>query len=632
MTILLQAPDAERPRCRSCGEARTLNEYRFFRLDPEPMYMDFCTWCEQREGTITLYRRYNAYGTKQIIDAVFAAERVPYDRRTDQQVRLLVAAKSLREPESNEEVIHRELARRELARRRLLYFTTTFMPEYKPGWVHQDIARRLEKFVEDVERGLSPRLMIAMPPRHGKTQLASDMLVSWILGKHPEWGIIGASYAQSLPIGFSRNIRDRLRDEEYMAMFPDTKLRTDSQGVEEWKTTKGGGYIAAGVGVGINGKGMHIGIGDDLLKDAEAAGSETIRAATLAWYQKVFSIRLAPGGGILLIGTRWHDADVQGAVLALNVDKRKAGVPENELDNWELVNYPAIADEDEFILSDGQIWRGSLPDDEVDKARLLREKGEALHPERYDFRALMRIKHSMPPADWSALYQQNPTPDDGEFFKRLDMRFRRLSKDYWPLCRIFMTTDYAIKKKQKNDYTVVGVFALDCDDNLFVLDIARGRWGTYEIAKVIVGMIKTYRPEVYAGEQGQIHASVWPVVMKELEKEQLKDRKLSISVDDSLIPVQEKEVRARPLQARTQMHKLHFSYEGTDIPEIYNETVKELLRFPTGTFDDIVDMLAWGARLSLNMSLPTRPVEKKHKSWKDNLGTADASGLSHMAA
>lgn len=611
--------------CRACGEDRPLDEYRLFKTKPEAMYMDFCVHCEKREGTITLYRRFHAYGTAEIVNAVYAAERTPVAKRNDDQIRLLVMARAEQAPASNEEIIRLELARRELAARRLIFFTTTFLADYKPGWVHQDICRRLEKFVLAVERGESPRLMIAMPPRAGKSQLASDIFPSWVLGKHPEWGIIGASYAQSLPIDFSRNIRDRLKDPEYAGIFPTTKLRTDSQGVEAWKTTKGGGYIAAGVGVGINGKGMHIGIADDLIKDSEAAQSETIRTNSYAWYQSVFRTRLAPGGGILLIGTRWHDADVQGQELTKEAQLRQQGVPEHELENWEVVSYPAIANNDEYLLSDGTIWSDKAEPPE-EGPRLLRHKGEALHPERYPINELLKLKHGFTTQLWSALYQQNPTPDDGEYFKRNDFRYQQLLSGYWPAARIFITFDLAISTKKKNDYTVGVVFALTAQNDLYVLDIIRGRWGTKPLVDQIVGLIEKYKPEVYAGERGQIHAAIWPLV-----KEALEAKNLFISNDDSLVPLTDKEVRARPLQGRMQMGKLMFSYQSSTAADIYNEVEKELLRFPNGTHDDIVDALAWGARLAMNLSLPTQPQPKQMKSWLDDL-TPETSGVSHMAS
>lgn len=617
-------PDVLTIPCRSCGEPRALEDFRLFKTTPEKQYMDFCVHCEKRDGTITLYRRYNSYGTPAVVQAVFAAERVPEGKRTQDQVRLLVTPVDAKPPESNEEVIRRELARRELMRRRLIFFTTAFQANYTPGWVHHDICRNLEEFVEACERGESPRLMIFMPPRHGKTELISKKLPAWILGRHPEWPLIGASYAQSLPLEFSREIRDIVRDPEYQALYPGTRLRTDSQGVESWKTSAGGGYIAAGVGVGITGKGMMVGILDDPLKDQEAASSETIRDATNAWYQSVFRTRLAPGGGIIIVLTRWHDMDPAGALLAKEAELRKLGVPESELEGWKVISYPAIAEKDEYLLDTGEVWVGEPPEDAVEP-RLLRRKGEALHPERYPLNELQKIKNTLAPPIWSALYQQNPTPDDGEFFKRHDFRYHWLQPEYLPSCRVFITADYAISTKRRRDFTVIGVFALTSNNDLYLIDMVRDRWGTLKIVENLVAMIEKYKPEVFAGEQGQIHMAVWPLVEQALQK-----KGLFISVDDTLVPMQDKDVRARPLQGRTQMHKLYFSYAESVRPSFYDEVERELLRFPNGTHDDIVDMLAWGARLAMNLPLPQPPPIPKVKSWRDQLHAP--SNLSHMAA
>lgn len=603
--------------CRACGQSRTLDQYRLFSLSPK-LYMDFCVECEKREGTLNLYRRFNAYGTKQIIEAVFAAGRVPKTRRNPEQTRLIVECAAQYEPQTNEELVAQELQRRELARRRLLYFVTTMMPSYMPGWVHQDICRRLEKFVRDVEEGRSPRLMLAMPPRSGKSQLASDMFPSWVLGLHPEWNIIGSSYAQSLPISFSRAIRDRLNSKEYRAIFGETVIRKDASGVEEWKTTKGGGYKAAGVGVGLTGFGGNILIADDLLKDAEEASSEVIRENTYQWYQTVFRTRLAPGGGILLIGTRWHWHDPQGRALALDQELQKAGVPDWERENWEVVSYPAIAEQDEYLMRDGTIVQGVYDDERKDILRLLRRKGDALHPERYPLSELLKLKRTMTASNWSALYQQNPTPDEGDFFRRQDIQYRWLDPAYRPLCRIFMTVDYAIGKKQRNDFTVAGVWALDSNDDLYLIDMRRGRWGTLQIVENIAALIEKHKPELYAGEQGQIHMAVWPVIQQALDA-----KRIFISVDETLVPIQDKETRARPVQGRMQRRKLFLSHDTTEPPDEYAVAERELLQFPNGANDDCVDMFAWAGRLALNIPLPQmRAPPPPTTSWRDRLVTS----------
>ncbi len=614
--------------CRACGVKRQFEDFRFFKTTiTQKLYMDFCIQCEQAEGTLTLYRRFAAYATKEIVDEVFRAGRTPEKNKTSEQVRLLVEPRSATVPVSNEQVLALELQRREMARRRLVYFTTTFIPNYRPGWVHQDICRRLERFMRQVEAGLSPRLMIAMPPRAGKSALASDSLPSWMLGHHPDWSIIATSYAQSLPVGFSRNIRDRLKDPEYQAIFPNTKIRSDAQGVELWKTTAGGGYMAAGVGVGITGFGGNVLIADDLIKDQEAASSEVILESTYQWYQSVFRTRLAPGGGILLIGTRWHWHDPSGRLLEQDEILTKAGVPDYERENWEVISYPAIAEHDEYLMRDGSI--GLDLETTEDALRLLRNKGEALHPERYPLPELLKLKNNLSPSIWSALYQQSPSPAEGDFFKRDDFVYRWLDPAYRPLCHIFLTIDYAIGKKERNDYTAVGVFALDADDHLWVLELRRGRWGTNEIVQNVAAMVRRHKPQVLAGERGALHMAVFPLIQQELDK-----TRDYISVDETLIPMQDKQVRARPLQGRVQRRKLFFSFDEHTKPDIYDAAEKELLQFPDGVHDDIVDVLAWGARLALNTALPNaQAVPKKQPGWEDKLAEIARSAIaSYMSS
>lgn len=609
--------------CRACGQMRPLEDYRVFRTVPL-LRMDFCSHCEHKHGTLQLYRRYSAYGTDDIIKAVFAAARTPAGRRTADQVRLLVEEKADYAPETNEELLQRELQRRELCRRRLIYYVTEMMPEYLPGWFHQDLCRRLEKFVKDVEAEKSPRLIVAVPPRHGKSKLASDLLPSWVLGKHPDWPLILASYAQELPISFSRNIRDRIQDPAHMAIFPDVKLRQDAKGVEAWKTTKDGGVKAVGVGGGLTGFGGKILIADDLIKDAEAAGSDLILKNTWDWYQMVFRSRLAPGGGILLIGTRWHWHDPSGRALEIDEEAKKAGVPDWERENWEVISYPALAEHDEFLMRDGTILEDADPDDAI---RLLRKKGDALHPERYPVAELKKVKNTLSSTNWSALYQQKPTPEEGSYFVKTDFRYRWLDPAYRPLTRRFLVVDYAIGKKQRNDFTVMGVLALDHNDDLYVLEARRGRWGSKEICDNAVALVEKHKPEVYAGERGQIHLAVWPLIEQALIK-----KRLFISVDDTLVPIQDKETRARPLQSRMQRNKLFFSYDSDTRPEVYDITEREMLQFPNGANDDCVDMLAWGARLALNTPLPANQnPSPAQKGWESKLRVA-TTARSHMTA
>lgn len=614
----------EHASCRVCGCKQPISNFRVFATKPKLLYMDFCVDCEQRRGTLSLYRQFTVYATEEITRAVFAAARVPAEARNADEARLLVTPDSVVVKETPEELMMAEMQRREMARRRLIFYVVTMMPDYTPGWVHQDICRRLERFVKQVERRQAPRLMIFMPPRAGKSLLASDMFVSWFLGLHPEWGTIATSYAQSLPLEFSRKIRDRLEDPEYKALFPGTRLRQDAKGIEAWKTTKGGGYVAAGIGTGITGKGFNIGIVDDPIKDYAEASSSVIRESAYQWYQSVFRTRAAPGAGILFINTRWHFDDPSGRLLDADEKLAAAGVPERERENWEVVTYPAIAEGDEYLMPDGTIERD--PPEPEKALRALRKKGDALHPERFPLHEIIKIKNTFSTQMFSAMYQQAPTPDEGDYFKREDILYRWLDPAYYPLCRIFMTADYAFKKTQRADYTVIGVFALDAENNLYLLDMRRGRYKSNETIEAIISLMERYKPEVYAGEQGAVHESIWPMVEAEMIR-----RRIATSVDNSLVPVTDKEARARPLQARTQQRKFFFSYDYATKPDSYAYAEREMLQFPNGKFDDVVDMLAWGARLAQNLPLPNARALPKRKSWQDELLATPTNSTSFMA-
>lgn len=204
-----------------------------------------------------------------------------------------------------------ELAARVLAKRRLLPFVQRLNPRYDAGWVHKDICRRLEKFSDDVAKGLSPRLMILMPPRHGKSELASRMFPAWHLGRHVDHEVIACAYNVSLAMSFSRKVKEAMDDPVYQTVF-DARLNPDFRSNEEWGLVNGrGGYVAAGVGGGITGKGAHVLVIDDPIKNAEEADSADVREKLWDWYGSTAYTRLAPGGGVLVIQCMTGDTPVR---------------------------------------------------------------------------------------------------------------------------------------------------------------------------------------------------------------------------------------------------------------------------------------------------------------------------------
>lgn len=479
-----------------------------------------------------------------------------------------------------------ELAARELARRHMLPFILRFERDYLPGWVHRDICRRLEKFERDVREKKSPRLMLQMPPRHGKSIIASINFPAWYLGRNPSHEFIGCSYASSLAYDFSRKIRERIRDPEYHLLFPGVSLNKDSQATEYWTLNTKGCYSAAGVNGPITGKGAHVLAIDDPVKNAEDADSAVTREMHKNWYQSTAYTRLAPGGGVLIIQTRWNDDDLSGWLETL--------MHRGEGDEFEIVRYPAEALEDERH----------------------RAQGEALHPERYDSVALAKIRRAVGPRVWSALYQQQPVADEGSYFTRDMLRYYK----ELPNERLthYAVWDLAISKKETADYTVGVVFAVDSQENIYVVDMARGRYDGFEIVERMIDMHVRYGTEINAIEKGQIEMAIRP----QLDKRIAERRAQRFYAKPMPAGGRDKQSRARPIQARMQQGKV---FLPSDAPWLGDMT-HELLRFPNGVHDDIVDCFGWIGQLLGEVRTDKARAAPKPKSWRDKLGKYLKSG------
>lgn len=174
----------------------------------------------------------------------------------------------------------REMARRELARRSMLPFVLAMMPDYEVGWVHREISNILDAFIEACERQLGPRLIIELPPRIGKSELVSRKFPAFVLGKHPAWEVVSATYNQDLASDFGREVRATFQDPLFAELFPAAKIRDDSNSIDYVKFTDRGSYTAVGVGGALTGRGAHILLIDDPVKNREDADSSLIREGT----------------------------------------------------------------------------------------------------------------------------------------------------------------------------------------------------------------------------------------------------------------------------------------------------------------------------------------------------------------
>ena len=516
-------------------------------------------------------------------------------------------------------LLKKEMYRRELLRQDLMVFTHEFEPAYIPGWVHYDICYRLERFSREVIEGRSPRLMLLVPPRHGKSLLASQLFPAWHLGHRPDHEIINAGYNLDLPTRFSRRVREIIGQPEYQAVFPDTQLDKTSQSVEAWLTTRRGGFTAAGRGGGITGKGAHVMIIDDPLKNMEEADNAEIREKLEDWYFAAAYTRLVPGGGVLIIETMWHDDDLAGRLMA----KMEFGVA---ADMFEVIRYPAISTQYEYRHNDSyEITRTDTPL-VSDEHMLLRSPNEALHPARYPLDYLERIRANAPPRVWSALYQQNPVPEEGLFFTQ-DMFHVSPACPEKEYKRYYMAWDFAISEKQRADYTVGVCLMQDEQDNLYLVDLVRFKGDSRRISDEFINMIKRWSgckgSTLQLGvEDGQIWKS-----LKNMLRTRMREEKAYVAIE-VMQALSDKESRARELQGRMELARMWF-LEGS--PWL-SDVQRELSRFPAGKHDDMVDALAWAVRLATGKKPKKAPATKKAKSWKDSLSGFIGGGTSHMAA
>lgn len=415
-------------------------------------------------------------------------------------------------------------ARAALARRHLLDFAGAIVPDYQRADHHALICDRLEA----VERGEIDRLMIAMPPRHGKSQLASRLFPAWCMGRNPRTQIIAASYNSDLAQDFGRDVRNIVGSEEFNQVFPGVSLSVDSKAANRMNTNKGGTYIAAGVGTAVTGRGARIAIIDDPFKDRAEADSERTRDTVWAWYQSTLYTRLMPGGAIVVVNTRWHEDDLSGRLL-------------NGSDKWEVLELPA-----------------------------LNEAGEALWPEWYDESALHRIKANIGAREWSALYQQRPQPDEGTFFQREWLKTWEVKPK---ALNIYATSDYAVTDGG-GDYTTLRIWGVDENEDIYRLDGWRGQTSADVWMDRQIDLTAKWKPLAWFGEAGVIQKAVEPMLRRRMI-----ERKTHARLE-WLPSITDKPTRARGFQARCAMGKVHFE-PGAD--------VSEFLMFPAGKHDDEVD-------------------------------------------
>ena len=470
-----------------------------------------------------------------------------------------------------------------------------------------------------------------VPTHNSKSLTVSQLFPPWVLGQDPTLEIVVASYGMSLPAKFSRRVREIVRsDATYQKMFPDTRLHSDIQAVEEWETTLGGGFRPVGRGGPLTGKGAHILIVDDILKDAEEADSPTVRETAHDWYSSTAYTRLYPGGGVIIVMTRWHVEDLAGVLVTQMEEAQKAkaedrlvhgDIDPDDIDSWDILKLPAIAEQREWVSEDStELYSGDNPPDGF---VLARNMGEALHPERYSLLMLKRIQATQQPRHWQALYQQQPMPEGGAFFEVDSIRYG--SPPMVTSTNVVIAADTAASTDQSADESCIMVMAMDAGRNVWVLDCFADRVNVFAFVDTLIDMYVKFPEAMSVGiEAGPLREAIMPLL-----EQRMLERGVFMPLADKkeMRATVAKDIRARPLQGVIQTKRFWLPPAKSQWVSAF---MKQLKLFPQASHDDMVDAAAWGVRLLLSRGAPLVQVRKPVSSWKDRLNKMGRKNRTYM--
>ena len=426
--------------------------------------------------------------------------------------------------------LEREINRRLKAQTGLAPFIDYRDAGYRPARHHQLLIDKLEA----VERGEIQRLMICMPPGSAKSTYSSVEFPAWFLGRNPKLSVIAASHTQELAERFGRRVRNIVAAEEFGRVFG-VSVADDSASAGRWDTDKGGEYFAAGVGGSITGRRADLAVIDDPVKSREDADSERSREKAWDWYTNDLLTRLKPGARQIVVMTRWHEDDLGGRIL------------ERERDRWHLI----------------ELAMEALPGDPLG-----RKPGERLWPDWFTDDMVEVAKRDR--RSWHALYQQQPSSEEGSYFKR--EWFKEWQARPVEL-HIYGTSDYAVTDGG-GDWTVHRIWGVAPNGDLYRLDGWRGQTSSDGWIEAKLDLIKRHKPLAWFGESGVIQKAIEPMLKRRMLERRIFCRLEWVS------SISDKPTRARGFQARAAMGAVYFE-PGADI--------EEFIRFPAGKHDDDVD-------------------------------------------
>ena len=425
-----------------------------------------------------------------------------------------------------------------------ILFAKHVYPGFKVGPHH----RKLSKIFEAVMRGEKKRVIINIAPRMGKSEFSSYLFPAYFLGRFPEKKIIMATHTAGLSEDFGRRVRNLLDNDDYKEVFPDTMVAGDQKAAGKWSTSAGGQYFAVGVGGNIAGRGADLFVIDDPHSEQDMkANSRLAFDNAWNWLQQGPLQRLMPNGAIIIVMTRWSLVDLTGRLIDF-------GIRNPDADKWEIVELPAILNEDE--PNEKSLW-----------------------PEQWPLDQLKAKKIAIDPRFWNAQYMQQPTADTSATVNR--KMWNIWPHEEPPRCDyVIQSWDTAFETKNTADYsacTTWGVWYNEEDGDsphLMLLDAFKDRMAFPELKQVALKHYKEWEPDAFVVEKKAAGAPL----IQEL-------RRMGI-------PVQE----FTPSRGNDKITRLNavsdlFASGKVWAPDTRwaKEVIEEVAAFPVGEHDDYVD-------------------------------------------
>lgn len=478
-------------------------------------------------------------------------------------------------------VLRREQAK-QAARDNFAAFIKWISPDYDLTWYHQILANKLDR----VERGESRRLIVTMPPQHGKSDQISHKFPAYLLGRNPDLRVLSASYSADLASRNNRTAQRVIESDEYQELFPGTKLASRNMRMQAGQALRNsdlfevvgrrGSYKSAGISGGLTGWSSEVSLIDDVIKDSQQARSVLWREHVWEWFCSTMYSRQSKTGSIVILMTRWHEDDLVGRL----VERMESG--DRHAEKWEMVNFPAIKEADDEYAN---------PDDP-------REIGEALWPARYPIDELNKRRSTLGD-EFTGLYQQRPKTAGGTIFQDSDWGFWYTSTEPPPPVTVRLADgqvmdcpqkrlpekfdrwlhswDMTFKDTKKSDYTV-GFCASLAGAEIYLRDRVRDRMDFVRACDEVVSF-----------------RNRWPLAREVLIEEAANGAAIISSLrqrEPGLIPIYpegSKDARSYAATPAFRAHNIFLPHPN----ELYwsREVVSEFSAFPRGKFDDQVDAL-----------------------------------------